>query len=81
MPWYLGSGRVDFWPVWSIPVFLFWSVVWTGLALWHSAKRGERWWFVFFLLVHTLGIVEFLYLAFVVRIFNAPASPGRNKRK
>lgn len=80
MPWYLGNGRIDFWPVWSMTLFVLWSVVWSGLALWHSAKRNERGWFIFFLLVHTLGIVEFLYLMFVVRIFGASPVSRRKKR-
>jgi len=42
-----------------------WSLLWTGLALWHAARRGERGWFIFFLLVHTAGILELVYLVFI----------------
>lgn len=73
MPWYLGNSRSSgFQGLWStnmiIPLMV-WSAVWTGLALWHAARRGEKWWFIFFLLVHTAGIAEILYLAFVVKVF------------
>jgi hypothetical protein len=42
-------------------------MVWAGLALWHTAKRGKVWWFLIFMLVHTLGILEIIYL-FGVRL-------------
>ena len=46
-------------------LLLVWSLVWKGLALWRAAKRGEKIWFVVFLLVNTLGILEIIYLFFV----------------
>ena len=52
-------------PGWAPPFFallLLWSVVWKGLALWHSARRAEKWWFVAFLLLNTAGILEIVYL-------------------
>ena len=81
MPWYLGNSRpftyswMGTWGIspWVIPLAI-WSVIWTGLALWHAARRQEKWWFVFFLLVHTAGIVEILYLVFVARAFNKKKS-------
>ncbi len=43
-------------------VAVLWSLVWKGLALWHSARRGQPWWFVAMLLINTLGILEIIYL-------------------
>lgn len=77
MPWYLGNSRMySFESWWGAPVVLLaiWSVVWTGLALWHAARRGEKGWFIFFLIVHTAGIVEFLYLLLVVHAFGQKKS-------
>jgi NADH:ubiquinone oxidoreductase subunit 6 (subunit J) len=37
-----------------------------GMALWHSARRDEKWWFIILLVVNTIGILEFIYLFFVV---------------
>ena len=46
-----------------IIVFLVvWSVVWKALALWKSAREGSKGWFVVFLLVNTVGILEIVYL-------------------
>ncbi len=55
-------------PGFIIPLAI-WSAVWTGFALWHAARRGEKWWFVIFLFVHTAGILEIIYLVFVARAF------------
>jgi hypothetical protein len=37
-----------------------------GYALWHAAKRDERVWFVPILIFNTLGILELIYLIFIV---------------
>jgi hypothetical protein len=39
-----------------------WSLLWKGLALWRAAKRGDMWWFIAFLFINTLGILEIVYL-------------------
>ena len=43
-------------------VALVWSLFWKGLALWHSARRGEQWWFLAMLVINTMGILEIVYL-------------------
>lgn len=48
-----------------LPLFMlliFWSLAWQALGMWHAARRGEWIWFLVFLLVHTLGILEIIYL-------------------
>lgn len=49
-----------FWPIFTL--LLVWAFVWKGLALWHSARNGQRNWFIALLLMNTLGIVEICYL-------------------
>ncbi len=78
MPWYLGNSQslgewngMGMWGVRILVPLILWSVVWTGLALWHSARRGQKWWFIFFMLVHTAGILEIIYLLFVAKAFTA----------
>jgi methionyl-tRNA synthetase len=51
-------------------LFILWALVWKGLALWHSARRGQYWWFLALLIVNTFGILEIIYL-FVVAKFKA----------
>lgn len=72
---YSGWG---FWNSFILP-FAAWSVVWTGFALWYAAKRNEKWWFILFLLVHTAGILELIYLLFVARAFGK-TTPRKSRR-
>jgi len=47
----------------ALLVILFvWSIIWKGLALWKSAKRDHKIWFVVFMIINTVGILEILYL-------------------
>ncbi len=52
-----------------IVLFLLWSILWKGLALWHAARRGEKWWFGILLVINTMGVLELLYLLLVVQLF------------
>lgn len=52
----------------EISLALAWSFLWAGLALWHSARRGQYIWFIIFLFVHTLGVLEIIYLFFVIKL-------------
>ncbi len=45
-----------------IIIVALWSLVWKGLALWKSAQKGDKIWFVIMLVVNTLGILEIIYL-------------------
>lgn len=51
----------------GMALIVLWSLVWKGLALWHSAKRTEKWWFIAFLIINTLGILEIIYLYFITK--------------
>ena len=45
-----------------ILVVALWTIVLKGYALWHSARADQRWWFVAFLVINTIGILEIVYL-------------------
>ena len=72
---FVGSGAP---PEWLFAAFAFlapfilivvlWSIVWKGLALWHSARRGQYWWFIIMLVVNTAGILEIVYLFGVAKL-------------
>ena len=62
----LGGGLIAFTPVFLL--FLLWSIFWKGLALWHSARRGSKWWFVILLVVNTAGILEIIYLFVILKL-------------
>ncbi len=63
--WNGGMGMGLGFPALLIPLFIMamvWSFMWKGLALWHSAQKHEIGWFLVFLVVNTLGILEMVYL-------------------
>jgi methionyl-tRNA synthetase len=69
-----GTGYGFGLPLWApvlILLLVIWSFLWKGLALWHSARRKQGWWFVILLVVNTGGILELIYLFLVAKI---PAS-------
>lgn len=66
----IGSGV----PAWIstfgpiLSLIVLWSLFWKGLALWHSGRRGQPWWFVILLVVNSLGILEIVYLFAVAKL-------------
>ena len=62
-PW-LGPGMGIFLGLGILGILIaaVWSLYWKGMALWHAARHAEKVWFVVFLVVNTLGILEILYL-------------------
>jgi hypothetical protein len=58
-------------PVWVpglVILLVVWTLFWKGLALWHSARRKQGWWFVIMLALNTLGILEIIYLFLIAKI-------------
>jgi len=49
---------------WIIVLISLWTLPWKGWALWKSARKKERVWFVALLVLNTLGILEILYIFF-----------------
>jgi len=47
-------------------IALIWIVMWKGWALWQAGGRRDKWWFVAILVINTLGLLEIIYLLFVI---------------
>lgn len=43
-------------------LIVLWSLPWKVLALWKSARQNQKWWFLAFILINTVGLLEILYL-------------------
>lgn len=41
-----------------------WMLPWKGIALWKSARNGQKIWFIVLLIINTLAVLEILYLRF-----------------
>jgi len=40
----------------------FWTIIWKGLGLWRAARNNNKWWFLAFLVINDLGLLEIIYL-------------------
>ena len=81
MPWFFGMGSASAMPWLSfLPLILIWSFIWKGLALWFAARREEKIWFVIFLLVNTVGILELVYLIFVAKVLFQSKKETKRKK-
>lgn len=60
-----GTGWPGFNFFWIFPwilIFALVEIVLKGYALWFSARRGQKWWFIALLVINTLGILPLIYL-------------------
>ena len=66
----MGIGGMTFFQEYGpiLVLLVLWSLFWKGLALWHSGRRREPWWFVIILIVNTFGILEIIYLFAVAKL-------------
>ena len=55
-------------PMWNLLLIIvlipigIWSVFWKALSLWFSAKNNDKVWFIVFLFINLVGILELYYL-------------------
>jgi methionyl-tRNA synthetase len=49
---------------WLLGALIVWSLLWKGIALWHSARNTQTAWYVVILILNTVGILEIVYLLF-----------------
>lgn len=61
-------------------LLISWSLAWKGVALWQAAKRKEKWWFVFILVLNTLGILEIIYLFIFTKLIDDKKPGGAPKK-
>jgi len=58
----------------AIMLLALWSLVWKGIALWYAARRGEKGWFTWLLVLNTAGILEIIYIFAVAKRSDVPAA-------
>lgn len=64
-------------PLWLFAFIIVWTLVWKGIAWWKSARSGQVVWFVAFFLIHTMGILEILYIFLFSKISFKPVKPSQ----
>ena len=76
----------------SLPVLaliIVWTLFWKGYAVWTAAKNNHKGWFIVLLFINTLGILEIIYLFFIMkktwldvkRVFLQVVVPKKNSKK
>jgi hypothetical protein len=48
--------------IFTIVLVIIWTLYWKGQALWKSARKTDKYWFIAMLVINTLGILEILYI-------------------
>jgi len=48
--------------IYLIIILTLWEIYWTYTACWLAAKRGDKAWFLFFIIFSLFGIPEILYV-------------------
>lgn len=61
----LFSGMMAGWLGILLLPLTFWSLFWMGWSLWRAAKDDNKVWFIILLLVHTMGILDIIYIFLV----------------
>ncbi|MBI2052996.1 MAG: hypothetical protein HYT34_02000 [Candidatus Ryanbacteria bacterium] len=56
-------------------LLVLWIVFWKALALWHTARRGQKLWYIIFIFVNTLGILEIIYLFIILKRYEKEEEP------
>jgi len=62
--YYLTQGQPEISAIFIILfiMLLIWTYFWKAAALWHAVRNKDKVWFVVFLLVNTIGILDMIYL-------------------
>jgi len=55
-----GNLLSGFMPV--LMLIAVWELIWKGIALWKTARNKQKTWFIFILVLNTVGILPIIYL-------------------
>jgi methionyl-tRNA synthetase len=57
----------------GLGLLVIWELAWKGVALWKSAKNNQTWWFVFIMIINSIGVLPIIYLLFFKKKVSASA--------
>ncbi len=64
---------------WIILIAALWTLPWKAIALWKSARREEKGWFIVLLLMNTLAILEIIYIFVICKDEEGVEDEGEEK--
>ena len=73
---FAGFGFLSILGVFILGILFLVVIALKGYALWNAAKRDEKAWFVALLILNTAGILELVYLIFIVKKWHKGAKSG-----
>ena len=50
-----------------LAIITIWELIWKGIAMWKSAKNGQKNWFIAIFVLNTVGLLPIVYLYFFQR--------------
>jgi len=53
-------------PYWLLAAAL-WTIPWQAWSLWLAARRGDIWWFLVFVILNTLGLLNMFYIFVIAK--------------
>lgn len=56
------TETMPLWVNWLIVISLLWTLPWKAVALWKSARKGDKAWFIALMILNTVGILEIFYI-------------------
>lgn len=62
-------------------IVVLWALFWKALALWHAARRNDAGWFIAFLFINTVGLLEIFYLYYTVKLPALRGTKPASKKK
>ena len=45
-----------------VAIAIIWTAFWKALGLWYAAKKGDKIWFIVFIVVNLAGLLPIIYL-------------------
>jgi len=60
---------------------VIWTIYWKYQAIWYAVKHDHKWWFIAFLVINTVGILEILYLYIFSKKMDIPAGQPHDENR
>ena len=75
---------LPFWGLWFIlflAALIIWDLVWRGIALWKAARNNDNIWFIFLLIINSVGILPIIYIFFFSKKRAKQAVPVKKAKR
>ena len=62
-------------------IVMIWTLIWKGIALWISARKTHKIWFIVLLIFNTIGVLEILYIFIFSKLGKVKAKTAVKKEE